>query len=120
MAQTAVSTPTPDVLVIGGGPAGTVAATRLAGMGIAVLLVDAPATFRPPYDVVLSAATISSLSLDLPTRPMTSLRLRYGSDKSRVLSVPDLYCCDQAIFRARLVQAAVDAGVTVIPGVAEL
>lgn len=120
MVQAAVRVPTPDVLVIGGGPAGTVAATRLAGMGIRVMLVDSAPAFRAPYDVVISESTISSLALDLPARPVTSLRLRYGGRDSRVVPVPELYSCDQAIFRERLLQSAVAAGVTVIDGTATL
>ncbi|MEU4389120.1 NAD(P)/FAD-dependent oxidoreductase [Kribbella sp. NPDC023855] len=112
--------PTPDVLVIGGGPAGAVTATRLAGMGVSVLLVDSAAGFRPPYDVVLSESTISGLSVELPTRPVNSLRLRFGSRDSRVVPVPELYLCDQAIFRERLLQGAADAGVTVVNGTATL
>ncbi|WP_433021824.1 FAD-dependent monooxygenase [Kribbella sp. CA-294648] len=112
--------PTPDVLVIGGGPAGAVAATRLAGMGVSVLLVDSASGFRPPYDVVLSESTISGLPVELPTRPVNSLRLRFGSRDSRVVPVPELYLCDQAIFRERLLQAAADAGVTVVKGTATL
>ncbi|WP_157630796.1 FAD-dependent monooxygenase [Kribbella catacumbae] len=110
--------PTPDVLVIGGGPAGTVTATRLAGMGVEVMLVDSAAAFRAPYDVVISESTISSLSLELPARPVTSLRLRFDDRDSRVVPVPELYSCDQAIFRERLIQAAIAAGVTVIGGTA--
>ena len=85
-------------------------------MGISVLLVDSADGFRPPYDVVIGESTISGLPVELPTRPVNALRLRFGGRDSRVVPVPELYLCDQAIFRERLLQAAADAGATVVKG----
>ncbi|MEV5962932.1 FAD-dependent monooxygenase [Kribbella sp. NPDC051952] len=110
--------PTTPVVVIGGGPAGSVAAARLAGAGIQVVMVDAPRADGPAYDVVVSEATLASL--DLPTRPVDALRLRFGRCESRLIAVPELYACDQATLRERLIESARAAGATVINGRATL
>ncbi|WP_163506040.1 FAD-dependent oxidoreductase [Fodinicola acaciae] len=104
-----------DVLVAGGGPAGSTAARTLSQRGLSVLLVDdgAPAN----YDVTISgAAFVMSGASTSAARRLDDLELVFGAQRRRTLSAPDLYAYDWRSFREQLLAAAIASGATKIDG----
>ena len=108
-----------DVVVVGAGPAGAVAARQIAVAGASVLLVDRQ---RFPRDKVcggcLSARTVGRLAdlglasaLDnLGGKPLRRLQLR-GWGRAVSLPLPGGVSVSRRAFDAALVGAAIDAGV---------
>ena len=112
-----------DTLVVGAGPAGSVAARELARRGLAVLLVD-KATF--PREKVcgccLNGAALGALRRiglgDLPSQlgamPLNRVRLAAGG-RTATLRVPSGVSLSRRAFDPALIEEAVAAGATFQP-----
>ncbi len=109
-----------DVVVIGAGPAGAVAATLLARRGLAVLLVDKAPFPRPKVCggclnraalAALEAAGLGLIPRRLGAPPLTRLRLYSGRRHAPVALAEGTGVSRQAL-DAALVAAAQEAGVT--------
>lgn len=107
-----------DVVVIGAGPAGAMAAHELARRGVSVLLVDKAAFPREKVcGSCLNGSALATLRLvglgELPRQlgaiPLTSFRLAFGSFEA-TLPLPDGMAISRGRFDAALVQAATTAG----------
>jgi flavin-dependent dehydrogenase len=120
-------TPAPgwDVLVVGAGPAGALAAHGLARAGASVLLVDRATFPRPKVcGCCLSAralAVIRGCGLEsqlaaLRPRGYDTLRLRTGQTEAR-LSLPAGVAVSREAFDSMIVHAAGAAGTSFQPGV---
>jgi menaquinone-9 beta-reductase len=110
-----------DVLIVGAGPAGSVAAALLARGGMQVLLVDrAKGSRQPPYSVLLSGPALramASLRIPLPTdaRPVDRIELRFGA-RSRREAAGAAAVCDRGQLVRALRRAAVRSGARFIRG----
>lgn len=114
-----------DVVVVGAGPAGSVAARELARRGRAVLLLDR-ATF-PRAKVCgcclneVALASLAAVGLgDLVRRcravPLTQVRIAAGG-RNAVVQLPGGVALSREAFDSELIREAVKAGVTFVPGV---
>lgn len=111
----------PDVLVVGAGPAGAMAALLVARRGHSVLLVDRAAWPRPKVcGACLSARAVGRLEAaglgGIAERgvPLRRLRLAAGG-RSAVLPLPGGRALGRAALDAALVEAAVAAGARFVP-----
>jgi geranylgeranyl reductase family protein len=111
-----------DVLVVGGGPAGSTAAWRLADAGASVLLVD-KATF--PRDKPCGGGLTTRAFKQCPVDPtpvveervdLVELRFRYGDAVTRHASAPVIYMTQRRRLDAFLLDAAREKGVEVREG----
>jgi 2-polyprenyl-6-methoxyphenol hydroxylase-like FAD-dependent oxidoreductase len=114
-----------DVIVIGGGPAGSLAARQLARMGKSVLLVDK--LHFPRWKVcgccvnsralsILRAAGLSGLAERHQAVPLQFIEL--ATQKSRaVLPLNGGVALSREALDAALVEAAIEAGAAFLPGV---
>lgn len=115
-----------DLVVVGAGPAGSIAARELARRGRSVLLLD-KATFPRPKvcGCCLNEAALAALRSvglgDLPIRcgavPLRGVKLAAGGRMADV-RLPGGVALSREAFDAALVQEAVNAGATFKPGVA--
>jgi menaquinone-9 beta-reductase len=113
-----------DVLVIGAGPAGTMAARQLARLGKSVLLIDR--AHFPRWKVcgcclsagaltILRAAGLGRLAAEWGAVPLRNVEL--AAARSRVsLPLPGGAALSREAFDAALVGAAVQAGADFLPG----
>ena len=111
-----------DVLVVGGGPAGSTAAIRLADGGASVLLVD-KATF--PRDKPCGGGLTTRAFEACPVDPtpvveeevdLVELRFRYGDSVVRQASAPVIRMTQRRRLDAFLLDAARERGVEVREG----
>jgi geranylgeranyl reductase family protein len=111
-----------DVLVIGGGPAGSATACNLADAGVSVLLVD-KATF--PRDKPCGGGLTTRAFLHCPVDPspvveeevdLVELRFRYGDSVTRQSRQPVIRMTQRRRLDAFLLDAARDRGVEVREG----
>ena len=112
-----------DVLVVGGGPAGSATAHHLATAGMSVLLADR-ATF--PRDKPCGGGLTTRAFLQCPVDPtpvveeevdLVELRFRYGASVERHAQAPVIRMTQRRRLDAFLLDAAREAGVTVREGV---
>jgi len=114
-----------DAVVVGAGPAGSIAARELARRGRSVLLLD-KATFPRPKvcGCCLNEAALAALRSvglgDLPKRcgavPLSGVKLAAGGRMADV-RLPGGVALSREAFDAALVQEAIAAGATFKPGV---
>lgn len=109
-----------DVLVVGAGPAGSLAARQLALQGWSVLLVDKAAFPREKVcGCCLNAraiATLTRLGLGLRgARPLATLRLAAGKARA-ALPLSGGAAVSRAALDSALAAAAVEAGARFMPG----
>ncbi len=111
-----------DVLVVGGGPAGSATAYRLADAGASVLLVD-KATF--PRDKPCGGGLTTRAFLQCPVDPspvveeevdLVELRFRYGDSVTRRARKPVIRMTQRRRLDAFLLDAARERGVEVREG----
>ncbi len=109
-----------DVLVVGGGPAGTAAAAALARRGLRTALCDDPpgGTF---HDVIVSGPARHALGTlggwdEASTRPIETLDLWFGARTRRVIDDAGMAVCDGARLTASLRVAAAEAGAVPLGG----
>ena len=111
-----------DVLVVGGGPAGSATAHHLAAAGVSVLLADR-ATF--PRDKPCGGGLTTRAFLQCPVDPtpvveeevdLVELRFRYGASVVRRAQAPVIRMTQRRRLDAFLLDAAREAGVTVREG----
>jgi 2-polyprenyl-6-methoxyphenol hydroxylase-like FAD-dependent oxidoreductase len=111
-----------EVLVVGGGPAGSVAARALARLGREVLLCEASEFPRPHVGISLSPGVAKQLAflgldglLDRPChrRQIPMLR-RWGTRDFETSAGPGSMIVDRGIFDADLIAAAREANVRVL------
>lgn len=114
-----------DVVVIGGGPAGAMAALRAARLGESVLLVDKKKFPRPkPCGSCLNGAALAALERAglgmapgrLGAQNIASMRLRAG-DREAQLALPRMASISRAALDQAIVQEACAAGVCFVDGV---
>ncbi len=114
-----------DAIVVGAGPAGSIAARELARRGRSVLLLDKVTFPRPKVCGcclnVAALAALRSVGLsDLPARcgavPLRGVKLAVGGRMADV-RLPGGVALSREAFDAALVQEAIAAGVTFQPGV---
>ncbi|MBW3596798.1 MAG: FAD-dependent monooxygenase [Planctomycetes bacterium] len=112
-----------DVVVVGAGPAGALAARQAARLGAAVLLIDK--AFFPRWKVCgccLNAAALSVLEFvgleELPARagakPLERIRLAAGK-RAAVCRLPGGVSLSREAFDTALVEAALSAGAHFLP-----
>ena len=108
-----------DVVVVGAGPAGAVAAARLAGSGLRVLLTDRGDAGQP-YDMFVTAAAAHGLRLVLEDEawawPIPAVDVRFGATAAQPVRDPGVAVVDAGTLRARLRRQARDAGATLVTG----
>jgi flavin-dependent dehydrogenase len=113
-----------DVVVIGAGPAGAVAARQLAQMGKSVLLVDR--AFFPRWKVcgcclnaralaTLQAIGLGRLAARCGAVPLQTLRLATRNGRAS-LPLSGSVVLSREAFDAALVEAAIQAGAAFLPG----
>jgi len=114
-----------DVVVVGAGPGGCVAAREIASQGASVLLVDRQrfprwkvcgACIGPAAHQVLRGAGLGKLTHRLGAVPVTHMTLAVGSRRARV-ALSDTRALSRATFDEALAAAAVEAGVDFRDGV---
>lgn len=114
-----------DVLVVGAGPAGAMAARQLAVRGLATLLVDAKPFPRPKVCggclnnralSVLDSAGLGRMMATLPTASLHSFQVRAGGHRLNI-KLPRGMAVDRSEFDSALAATAVDAGATFASGV---
>ncbi|HEV3121769.1 MAG TPA: FAD-dependent monooxygenase, partial [Isosphaeraceae bacterium] len=112
-----------DAIVLGGGPAGALAARQLATGGARVLLVDKKpfprskvcgACLNGQALSVLRAVGLGNLVADLGGIPLDTFELRLA-DQSAQLSLPAGAALSRARLDAALVSAAISAGAEFLP-----
>tara|TARA_R110002111_G_scaffold144910_2_gene211268 strand:- start:122966 stop:124141 length:1176 start_codon:yes stop_codon:yes gene_type:complete len=112
-----------DVIVIGAGPAGTVAARQLALQNLRTLLIERKAF--PRYKVCgccLNQRAVSALQQiglgdifeEFDAVPLKSFQVRYHGRELNI-PLPGGLAISRSVFDERLVQAAVDAGAYFLP-----
>lgn len=111
---------TVQVLVIGGGPAGSVAARSFAQHGIDTILIERNLAFRKPCGGGIPSPAFEELSLPEETIRKRVDRMRIVSPKGYVLDIPlkggFIAIVDRQEFDSALRQGARRAGVRVIEG----
>lgn len=115
-----------DVIVIGAGPAGAIAAFQLAGSGLDTLLVDRQrfprakvcggCVSREAMELMRSIGLGSVLN-DLPGRRFRSLELVAGRRAAIRLRLPDGMAVTRPTLDQALVRSAVQAGAAFVDGV---
>ncbi|MDA1232111.1 MAG: FAD-dependent monooxygenase [Planctomycetota bacterium] len=114
-----------DTIVVGGGPAGSVAALGIARRGLRVLLVDRSEFPRHKLCGAClngdAIAGLCELSLTEPFRqlgglPLNEFRLRTGR-RTLSLQLPSGVAVTRRRFDAMLIEAAIQAGADFLPGV---
>jgi geranylgeranyl reductase family protein len=103
-----------DVVIVGAGPAGTVAARGLALSGARVALVDASHPREKACGGGVTARALELVGVELQGRPITSVRFEAGG-RSADVPLPDgdrLRVYDRQSFDAALLAGAVEAGAT--------
>lgn len=112
-----------DVVVIGAGPAGALAARQAAAAGFGVLLVDRKSFPRPKVCggclngkalAVLESAGLGSLVDRLGVVDLENLELRFGGRVARI-GLPVGKALARDVFDAALVEEAVAAGADFLP-----
>jgi len=109
-----------DVLVVGGGPAGSSAARRAALGGARVLLVEQKSLPRPKLcGGWVSRHALSLLNFQLPRQiveiDFCTASLRHGADGAEFTpSSPLGVFVDRSVFDHHLVERAIDAGVELV------
>lgn len=103
-----------DVLVVGAGPAGTVAAAALARRGTSVLLAGKDIR-GGDHDVLVTGQARGLLSAaglggGLPLRPVTAFELRFGRSTTRAIADSGAAVCDWLTLRRALRDMATAAG----------
>jgi len=112
-----------DVLIVGGGPAGLVAAQRLAGRGAGVLLCEEHSTIGDPVHCTGILAAESFEEFDLPRdarlNALTSARFVSPSGTTVTYSTPSPLAnvIDRPAFDRALAERAVAAGASLRTGV---
>lgn len=110
-----------DVLIIGAGPAGSVAAALLARCGMRVLLVDrGKGSRQPPHSVLLSGPALRAMaSLRIPPRldagAVDRIELRFGTT-SRREAAGAAAACDRGRLLRAFRRAAVRSGARFLRG----
>lgn len=109
-----------DVLVVGAGPAGSVAAAALARSGLAVVLAGT-ADLAGEYDVLLTGQALGELAsagLDgvVPLHPVERAELLFGPSVRRVVADSGAAVCQRDILERALRTAALEAGARFVPG----
>src|SRR6266550_1111889 len=111
-----------DVLVVGGGPAGSATAHRLAGAGASVLLADRA---RFPRDKPCGGGLTARAVAHCPVDPasvveervdVVELRFRYGDKVERVAGAPVILMTQRRRLDAFLLDAAREQGAEVREG----
>jgi menaquinone-9 beta-reductase len=119
-----VTVPVPaDVLVMGAGPAGAIAAVTLAGQGMDVLLVgqDPGGRTAGGYDVLITGQARAMLELAglaslIPVRPVDLVELRFGASVTHTITDSGAAVGDWREVRTALRGAAIRAGARYIRG----
>jgi geranylgeranyl reductase family protein len=112
-----------DVLIVGGGPAGLVAAERLAGRGAGVLLCEEHSTIGTPVHCTGILAAESFEEFDLPRdarlNALTSARFVSPSGTTVTYSTPSPLAnvIDRPAFDRALAERAIAAGASLRTGV---
>ncbi|MFN3481259.1 MAG: FAD-dependent monooxygenase, partial [Thermodesulfovibrionales bacterium] len=108
------------VLVIGGGPAGSVAARTLARHGIDTILIERNLAFRKPCGGGIPSPAFEELSLPEETIKKRVERMRIVSSTGNILDIPlkggFIAIVDRQEFDSVLRQEAKKAGVKIIEG----
>ncbi|HTA02574.1 MAG TPA: hypothetical protein VK802_19505 [Streptosporangiaceae bacterium] len=109
-----------DVLVVGAGPAGSVAAAELARRGLSVLLACGGGGGVQGHDVLVSGQAAQYLTglggpAVTPLRPVRAVRLGVGRAGRSIASV-GCFACDAGQLRDGLRLAAVSAGAVPVAG----
>jgi flavin-dependent dehydrogenase len=109
-----------DVLVVGGGPAGSVAAVLLARRGLRVLLAD-NLSDKDSYDLLVTGPALQGLAaigVNLPpeARAVDAIDLRFGSSSQRTISGAGAAICNSLRLRQALREAAEESGALCIRG----
>ncbi|GAA0566009.1 NAD(P)/FAD-dependent oxidoreductase [Actinomadura livida] len=109
-----------DVLVVGAGPAGTVAALELLRQGVSRTLLAGPDRAEAGYDVIVGDAAhraLGAAGVEPPMRPVDAVELRLGGHGPHVLPDAVAAVCDRREIGLALTEAARRAGVERVPDI---
>jgi flavin-dependent dehydrogenase len=115
-----------EAIVVGTGPAGSIAARELARLGVQVLMIDKSQFPRSKVCgcclngsalAALDAVGLGELSKRLGAEPLSKVRLAVNGSFAN-LSLPSGVALSREVLDAELIRAAVSAGVHFLPGVA--
>ena len=113
------------VVVVGAGPAGSIAALELARLGVEVLLVDKAefprykvcgCCLNPRGQAILSRCGLASLPRRLGAVPTTTIRLASVGGRRADLPLAGGVSLSRSALDSALVMAAVERGVQFLPG----
>ena len=113
-----------DMIVVGAGPAGAIAARQLAQLGRRVLLVDKRQFPRdkvcgccvgPQAQLVLREVGLEELLIRLGAQRYGAFRL-YSRGRSAILELPDGFAVTRSAFDLALIESAVEQGAHFLPG----
>jgi flavin-dependent dehydrogenase len=115
---------TSDVLIVGAGPAGSMAAIALARQGLTVRVIDDGADRGESHDLLVNAPTLAALDslgglTGLPVRHVDEMEIRFGHARPRVLAGLANGVCDRDQLRDSLHRLMAAAGVEHIRARAE-